>query len=270
MQQIKQEVNLFLTALGFFTRIPIPFNTAFSQENLNKCNRYLPVIGILVGGISGLVFYLSFLILPQAVAVILSMITSVLLTGAFHEDGFADVCDAFGGGWKKEKILIIMKDSRVGAYGAIGIILLLLLKFTSLNNIPSNLIVISLIISHSISRFMAAWTMHSLMYVREDESSKSKPITKSLNRSDLIIAACVSFPPLLLFNDYRVVFITIPAFIAKKWLEIYFKKWIGGYTGDCLGTIQQVTEVVVYLSILTLLTIQGNESSLQSQLNALF
>ena len=85
MQTIKQQFNLLLTAFGFFTRIPVPFKLAFSQDNLNKCNRYLPLIGLVVGSISGLVFYLFALILPQSIAVILSMGASVLLTGAFHE-----------------------------------------------------------------------------------------------------------------------------------------------------------------------------------------
>lgn len=259
MSKLRQQVDLLLTAFGFFTRIPVPFKIAFSQENLNKCNRYLPLVGLVVGGISAMVFYLSSLILPHSVAVILSMITSVLLTGAFHEDGFADVCDAFGGGWTKEKILDIMKDSRVGAYGAIGILLLLLLKFFTLNEITANKMVLALIAAHMISRMMAAWTMHSLAYVRDDEKSKSKPITKALQSKDLLIAIGISTLPLFFFADLRVFIIFIPAFLAKLLLERYFKKWIGGYTGDCLGTIQQVTEIVIYLGLLALFTHPTNE-----------
>ncbi|MCG8582324.1 MAG: adenosylcobinamide-GDP ribazoletransferase, partial [Bacteroidales bacterium] len=220
-QSMKQQINLLLTAFGFFTRIPIPFKIAFSQENLNHCNRYLPVVGLAVGSISAMIFYGASLIFPVAVAVILSMITSVLLTGAFHEDGFADVCDAFGGGWTKEKILIIMKDSRVGAYGAIGILLLLLLKFVAINEIQAELIVKSIISAHVISRLMAVWTMHSLNYVREDESSKSKPITKSLQNKDLAIAFILSVPVLLLFGNILYFAMLIPAFIAKFWLALF-------------------------------------------------
>ena len=267
---MKQQFHLLLTAFGFFTRIPIPYKFAFSQEYLNKCNRYLPLVGYVVGGISALVFYLFALIFPHSIAVLLSMSTSILLTGAFHEDGFADVCDAFGGGWTKEKILTIMKDSRVGAYGAIGIFMLLLLKFTVLNEIPSEYIVKAIIIGHVISRLMAVWTMHSLSYVREDESSKSKPVTKALQIKDLIIAFSTALISLVLFTDYRIIFILLPAFTAKKWLEIYFRKWIGGYTGDCLGSIQQVTEVVVYLCMIALITYQAYEASFQNQFNSIF
>jgi len=267
---MKQQFHLMLTAFGFFTRIPIPYKFAFSQDNLNKCNRYLPLVGYLVGGISALIFYLATFIFPHSIAIILSMATSILLTGAFHEDGFADVCDAFGGGWTKAKILTIMKDSRLGAYGAIGILMLLLLKFTVLTEIPSEHIIKTIITGHVLSRLMAVWTMHSLNYVREDESSKSKPITKALHIKDLFITLSLSTFALILFGDIRIIGILIPAFIAKKWLEIYFKKWIGGYTGDCLGTIQQVTEVVVYLCILALITYQSHQGSLQSQLDNIF
>lgn len=252
MQGIKNQFNLILTAFGFFTRIPIPKNIAFSQSNLNKCNRYLPVVGYVIGFISGLVFILLNELLPHPVAILISMAGSILLTGAFHEDGFADVCDGFGGGWTRDKILSIMKDSRIGAYGAIGIILVLFTKFSSLNEIPSEKIAISLLVGHVLSRLMAVSTMHTLTYVREDESSKSKPITKSLQAKELIIAFSISLPVLFLFNDSRILLVFIPLILSKILLERYFKKWIGGYTGDCLGTVQQVSELVVYLCILSI------------------
>ncbi|TRX70994.1 adenosylcobinamide-GDP ribazoletransferase [Carboxylicivirga sp. M1479] len=267
---MKQQFHLLLTAFGFFTRIPIPYKFAFSQSYLNQCNRYLPLVGYVVGGISASVFFASSQIFSSTVAIVLSMITSILVTGAFHEDGLADVCDAFGGGWTKEKILTIMKDSRVGAYGAIGIILSLLLKFVSLNELPHSFIIKTIIIGHVVSRTMAVWTMHSLNYVREDESSKSKPITKALHIKDLVIAGAWSIFAFIPFFDVRIFLILIPTFITKYCLERYFKKWIGGYTGDCLGTIQQVTEQVIYLAILALAGYVAYQSSAQGQISNLF
>ncbi|MCU4166522.1 adenosylcobinamide-GDP ribazoletransferase [Carboxylicivirga caseinilyticus] len=249
---MKEQFNLILTAFGFFTRIPIPFNIAFSQDNLNKCNRYFPLVGYFVGGLSALVYLSASYFLPESLSILLSMAASILLTGAFHEDGFADVCDAFGGGWTKDKILTIMKDSRIGAYGAIGIILLLLTKYTAINDLPSDIIALSLITAHVISRFMAVWTMHSLDYVREDESSKSKPITKSLQSKDLFIALALTIPSLFLLMDFKVLVIIPILIISKLLLERYFKKWIGGYTGDCLGTIQQTTELLIYICLVAL------------------
>jgi len=250
MFKLRKEWDLLLTALGFFTRIPIPHNIAFSQENLNRCNRYLPIIGLIVGGIGAGVFYVASFLFPHSVAVLLSMAATILATGAFHEDGFADVCDAFGGGWTKEKILVIMKDSRLGAYGAIGILMLLLVKFQTLNVLSDWQVIAAMITGHMISRSMAAWTMYSLEYVREDETSKSKPIAKALRPRDLTLAISVALIPVFFFQDIFVFLIIGPAFIAKWLLELYFYKWIGGYTGDCLGTIQQVTEVVCYLFLI--------------------
>ncbi len=249
---MRKQINLILTAFGFFTRIPIPKNIAFSQDNLNKCNRYFPIVGYVVGGLTALCYVLLSFFLPTSLAILLSMVTSILLTGAFHEDGFADVCDAFGGGWTKEKILTIMKDSRIGAYGAVGIILLLFTKYTAINHIDSNSIAYSIIIAHVMSRFMAVWTMHTLEYVRDDENSKSKPITKSIQIKDLIIASILSLPVLLLGSSWHIIAIIFPLTIVKILFERYFKKWIGGYTGDCLGTIQQSTELVAYLFIAAL------------------
>ena len=114
----------------FFTRIPIPFKIPYSNEIMNQSQKYYAAIGLLVGAFNALIYTICQFILPIDISIIISIIVSVLLTGAFHEDGFTDVCDSFGGGYGKEKILTIMKDSRIGAYGVIGVILLLLLKFT--------------------------------------------------------------------------------------------------------------------------------------------
>ena len=123
---MKKEVHYFLTAILFFTRIPCPKWVDHSSEMLNKSNRYFSLVGILVGSIAALVYYLATFIFTLEVAIILSMVASVWTTGAFHEDGFADTCDGFGGGWTKEKILLIMKDSRLGTYGVIGLFAILI------------------------------------------------------------------------------------------------------------------------------------------------
>ncbi|TLX72645.1 adenosylcobinamide-GDP ribazoletransferase [Labilibacter sediminis] len=246
------QIKLFFTALMFITRIPVPKWVGYSEENLNKCNRYFPLVGIIIGLFGALVYWCMHFIFPNNISVLLSMIATILLTGGFHEDGFADVCDGFGGGWTKEKILEIMKDSRVGAYGMIGTILLLLLKFLAICSIPESLIIPALIAAHSISRTFAVSTMFTLPYVREDELSKSKPVTKNLHKSDFWIATITGIATLLIFNNWKIYFTIIPLIITKVWLDKYFKKWIGGYVGDCLGTIQQLTEVVFYLSIIAL------------------
>ena len=256
MSMIKQEVKIFFTAMMFYTRLPCPSWVDHSEDMLNKATRYFPVMGWIVAGIAGLVFWGTVHVLPVSVSVLLSMVAGILATGAFHEDGWADVCDGFGGGWTKERILTIMKDSATGAYGVVGVVLMLLFKFFLLLELAETVTIIIwllvLLSAHSISRLMAVTMVFSHSYVRENEDSKAKPLAKKLPRGALIIAGIFGVLPLFLFLTYWVWCLLIPVFLVKVYLGYYFKKWIGGYTGDCLGATQQLCEVVFYMSFLVL------------------
>jgi adenosylcobinamide-GDP ribazoletransferase len=180
---------------------------------------------------------------------------SVLLTGAFHEDGFADVCDGYGGGWTKEKILEIMKDSRVGTYAVIGVILLFALKiFTliELMQIEVWLCMKSVVLAHVISRWSATTVIFTHQYSRADASSKIKPIAKKLTLVNLLIASVWLIPAFLLFQKIWILALIFPVYGIKMYLAHYFEKWIDGYTGDCLGATQQVNEIVSLLFCLGL------------------
>lgn len=249
---MKKEMQIFLTAVMFYTRIPVPKWVNHNAECLNKATKYFPLIGWIVGSVSAVVFMGATYLFNASIAVILSMASSVLLTGAFHEDGFADVCDGFGGGWTKEKILLIMKDSRVGAYGVIGIILILLLKLSLLSSFTVSQFPIIIIAAHALSRWAAATFIATHNYVRENEDSKAKPVAKQLFVSHFLIASLFGIIPLFLFKDWHVFLLILPVYLIKVYLGWYFKKWIGGYTGDCLGATQQITEIVFYLSLIAL------------------
>jgi adenosylcobinamide-GDP ribazoletransferase len=259
---MKKELHIFFTSLMFYTRIPCPKNIDHHPDYLNKATRYFPLIGWIVGIISFIAFYLSSLFLSTETAVIIALIISVLTTGAFHEDGFADVCDGFGGGWTKEKILIIMKDSAIGAYGAIGLVLLFLLKFNVLsqsislfktNEAISMFQVLLLFISaHALSRLAAISIIFTHEYSRDDATSKSKPIAKNHSWKEILGSYFFGLVPLfgLAYFDSKILLVLLPVFITRYFLARYFQKWIDGYTGDCLGATQQVCEVIYYLSLL--------------------
>jgi adenosylcobinamide-GDP ribazoletransferase len=253
---MKRQVHIFLNALMFYSRIPVPSWMTHNEEMLNKASIYFPVIGWIVGGIASLTFYGFNWLFPTEIALILSMICGILTTGAFHEDGFADVCDGFGGGWTKMKILDIMKDSRLGTYGAAGLGLILTLKFLSLKQLEPTLIPWVLMIAHPLSRFVALSFVYTHEYVRENEDSKAKPLAKKLSASELFIAFCFAVVPLLgylfWFKSLEVLLVFLPLVLVKAYLARYFTKWIGGYTGDCLGATQQVSEVIIYLFFLAL------------------
>ena len=252
---MKKQWKLFLTAIMFYTRIPVPKNIDHSDELLNKSNKYFSLIGWIAGGFGALVFYICQFAFPLSISVVLSMVSTILLTGAFHEDGFADSCDAFGGGWTKEKILEIMKDSRIGTYGTVGLILILLIKYLSLININVEQIPFVLFAAHALSRYTATGMIFFSEYTRDDDKSKSKPVGKSLSSTNYFISFIFGSTPLLLLSIvysywYLLILITIIPIIF--FLKRYFEKWIGGFTGDALGATQQVSEIVFYLSFIVI------------------
>lgn len=249
---LKNEIRIFFTALMFFTRIPCSQWVDHSEEYLSKSSRYFPLVGIIVGAIGGLMYYVCSFIFPHALALLLSMITTILVTGAFHEDGLADVCDGFGGGWTKESILRIMKDSRVGTFGVVGLCSVLAVKFTCLYFLDVKLIPLVLIAGHGLSRFAASTLLYTLDYVRDEEGSKAKPAAKCMSPLSLSVGTFFGIAPLSVFCNYYVFILIAPVFIIRAYLGYYFYKWIGGQTGDCAGAAQQICEAIFYLSFLVL------------------
>lgn len=254
-------MTLFFTALMFYTRLPVPKGIDYSEDLLNRSTVFFPLIGWIVGGIGVGTYWLGGILFPPELAVLLSMIATVWATGAFHEDGFADVCDGFGGGWNKTQILTIMKDSRLGTYGAIGLGLLLAVKFFALLKLlPGEPfgwnVALKYISAHSLSRWVATTIIATMPYAREDEQSKAKPIAKGIAGGPLAIATVFGLLPtaVLCWLTGLWVYVTflIPLWLVRWRLMVFFRKWLGGYTGDCLGATQQLTEVVTYLSYVSL------------------
>lgn len=255
---MKKELNILLTAFLFYTRINVSKWVKYDKGNLSLSAKYLPVVGWVVGGVFTGVYLVSVELLSSVSAIIIAIITSVLVTGGFHEDGFADSCDGFGGGWEKSKILSIMKDSRIGVYGAICLILLFLLKISLLVQIYSEqdwgIILLLTISAHALSRFTAATFLFTHDYARDTSDSKSKDMAVKPPLYVLFVASVFTLIPLLLFsfytNNYWLLLGMLPVYGCKILLGRYFQKWIQGYTGDALGATQQVTEVIYYISIL--------------------
>ncbi len=231
-----------LGAVGFFTRIPVPAEAL--RSNLNHSAKFLPLVGLLVGGISAIVLWAAMEVFPLRVAIVLSMIASVLLTGAFHEDGLADSADGFGGGYDKDAVLRIMQDSRIGSFGAIALVLALGLKLELLAALPEEWLPWLVLAAHMASRFFAVSYLASLDYVRFE--GKSKPLATTLPWSSLIFAGICGILPLLLL-DVLIGLVCVGLLLLARWLlGRYFARRIGGYTGDCLGMAQQVFELLTY------------------------
>jgi len=249
-----QQLRLFFIALQFFTRLPIPRWVGFQPDWLHQSSRYFPLVGCVVAAVAAAVYFLAALVLPAPVAAVLSTVASIYITGAFHEDGFADTCDGFGGGLSPERVLEIMKDSRVGAYGAIGIACMLGLKCTALAMLPPASAIAALFLAHPLSRLAATSLIWRMDYARAE--GKAKPMAQQMRTSEFVIAACTALLPaalLLLLGALSPAALgasLLAASLAALWLARMFQRRICGYTGDCLGAVQQLAEVAIYLAVL--------------------
>ena len=257
-----RELRLFFTALQFFTRVPLPAWVGHSAPQLDQATRYLPAVGMCVGALAAAVLWLAAQILPLPLAVILSMVSGILATGAFHEDGLSDFVDGMGGGYTREKILAIMKDSRIGAYGAIAIVLTLLIKYQVLLALCGTrslaYAAAALIAAHGVSRLMAVSLMVTQCYVRDDDSARAKPAAGKLNHVSFAIAlafsaAALGIPLAAGASTATVLTALGAALLMRIYLAGLLQRKLGGYTGDCLGAVQQLTEIVFYLGLLATL-----------------
>ena len=261
---MKKELRIFFTAMMFLTRLPVPRFADHSPDYLERSVKYFPLIGWIVAAISGFTFLVFNKYISEDLAIAASIIAGILTTGAFHEDGFADVCDAFGGGWTKEKILLIMKDSRLGSYGVIGMMAILFCKFLLLKELPKftpdlqapsinifynyRYFLLTLIAAHGVSRLMPILVMRSYDYVTDPEGSKSKPVASRKPSLPMLLIATITALLPFAFMSWQFLLAIVPVVYVAFSLAKYFKKWIGGYTGDCMGAIQQVSELCYYLS----------------------
>ena len=248
------QLRLFFTALQFFTRLPIPAWVDFDAAWLNQAARYFPLVGLVVAALTATVYALAAWLLPAPVAVILSTAAGIYATGAFHEDGFADMCDGFGGGMSASRVLEIMKDSRIGAYGAIGIVCMLALKCTTLAYLPPLAAVGALLVAHPLSRLLACALIWRMDYARAE--GKAKPLAQTMRSGEFAIAALTAMLAVGaviasgMLGAPAIGAGALAALVATLWLARLFARRIGGYTGDCLGAVQQVSEVMIYLGVL--------------------
>jgi adenosylcobinamide-GDP ribazoletransferase len=239
------ELRYFFTALGYFTRVPVPRWVGYEPHYLNAAARYFPLVGLLVGALAALVYLGALRAFPPGVAVLLSMAATLLVTGAFHEDGLADCCDAFGGAYTREDVLRIMQDSRIGAFGAIALVIALALKWQTLAALPPYRAAGLMIAAHAASRTGAISYLATLDYVRAE--GKAKPVAQRLRGASLLWTALFGLPALF-WPDWRfgcaaLIMLGVLRFVLGR----YFVRRIGGYTGDCLGFAQQIFELAIYL-----------------------
>ena len=277
MRSITQLVREYLLALQFFTRIPITGRLAdwvgFSPELLRASAAHFPGVGVLVGAVAAAAYALLLTLLPDTAftplaAAALSTVVTVLLTGGFHEDGLADVADGLGGSYSRERALEIMKDSRVGAFGAMALVLALLSKVAllailgSVQGAPEGwdeapftgwYVCAALSAGHVVSRGLPLLLIYLLPHVGDTASSKSKPLADHICVSTLAIAFLWCVLALatagVVLEAMNLIVACSFALLALLWLGRLFKRRLQGFTGDCLGATQQVCEIAFYLGL---------------------
>jgi adenosylcobinamide-GDP ribazoletransferase len=253
--RLTREAYVFFNAWVFFTRMPAPTWVRFTPRYQRLSNRYYPLVGIFVGLVAVVAYVLAEHLFPVPLAVLFSMLATVLVTGAFHEDGLADTCDAFGGGWGKDHILRIMKDSRIGTYGVVGLGFALAVKFAALNTLASApYFLAALVAGHSVSRFASMSLLSSYPYVQLSDVSKSQMQASRPSLGSLAIGAASAGLPLVVLAQYadfaHLLFVLLAVAGMRWWLGRYSSRLMGGVTGDVMGALQQMSEVVFYLALL--------------------
>lgn len=264
---VAHEVRLFLIALQFLTRLPVPRDLPWRDEWMHASARHFPLVGAVVGLIAVAVLGAALLVFPPTVAAGLSLAATLLATGAFHEDGLADTCDGLGGAVSRERALAIMKDSRIGSYGAVGLAVVLGLKWTTLAALAARapaMAALATVWAHAASRGAPLLLMRVLPYAGDADHAKAKPMATRLSTAGLAAAGAVlavvaaalgpgagrltgtGLDLAVLAGGASAVGLTAAA--AAAWL----RRRLGGHTGDTLGASQQVAEVAVLLVALAL------------------
>ncbi len=249
---MKQEAASLLLAVQFLTRIPIPSEGLYSPERMAASVRYYSVVGLLVGGVSAAVFALSLTVFPQVIAILLAIAAGLLLTGGFHEDGLADTFDGIGGGLDRDGALEIMRDSRLGTYGTLALTIVLLTKTASLALLPIGFVAAALVTAHGLSRLSSVLVIATSVYVRTEGTGK--PVAEGVSAVSLVtimitgiailVAWCWALPPMALACA------VLGLAVGQGLMRLFFEPKLGGYTGDTLGAVQQVSELGFYLGLL--------------------
>jgi adenosylcobinamide-GDP ribazoletransferase len=245
-------LHAFIAAVQFLTRVPVPggmHRPGVSTSLLADATVCFPLVGTLIGWATGCVVLGADGLWPGLVAVLLGLVFEALLTGGFHEDAVADCCDAFGGGWTREDVLRILKDSRVGSYGVLGLALALSLRATCLVSMDAGAFLPAIVASATLGRWSILLLMTLVPPVPKREGL-AKDVGERVTVNRLGWATCLAIPGVIAFGWQ------FPERLVVAWLVVSVAMWVwgryvqsrlGGITGDCLGTGCYLGQLIVLL-----------------------
>lgn len=243
-----------IAALTMFTKLPLwKIFPNLSGESYRHVVTWWPFAGWFTGAFCGGLYLLFSLRLPAFPSAFLAVGGRLLLSGGYHEDGLADFFDGFGGGTTKEKILTIMKDSHIGTYGVIALIMFICTLVSIMASLPPYMGAMMIICADPWSKFCSGRMLSFLEYARKDGTAKNLAVYPRPTAKDTCIALCFATIPIILTCLYQTQ-LTLPLIcgitascIASAYLFILMKKKIGGYTGDCCGAVYLIAELAFCL-----------------------
>lgn len=244
-----------LAALIFFTRLPFWRIMEVPKAYFRNIVSSWPLVGWFTAGVTVMVLYAASLAFPPSIAVLLAITSRLLITGCLHEDGLADFFDGFGGGSDRSRILEIMKDSHIGTYGVIGLIVYFLLYYCSLVALPVELAGSVILAADPFSKGVASMIINRLPYARNEETSKSHVVYSRMTTGELVFALAAGLLPLLWLPEPRYLLAAVPPVLVWYLLTGLMKKRIDGYTGDCCGATFLLCELTFYLGIVFIYTV---------------
>ncbi|MBR3292171.1 MAG: adenosylcobinamide-GDP ribazoletransferase [Bacteroidales bacterium] len=247
---------ILLATLIFFTRLPFWRLIDVPAEDFKRVVPRWPLVGWLTGGMMALTLWLSSNIFPLTVAWILALLVRIVLTGCLHEDGLADFIDGFGGGTSREKTLAIMKDSHIGTYGVIGLIVYAGLMLTMPSTISRDMLCILLVCCDCWAKCCAAQLINFLPYARSEEEAKNKTVYARMTLPELLLCFFGGLAPSFIcvfalgWLPRQFLLLMIVPVLVLLLLRLVMKRKIQGYTGDCCGATFLLCELSLYLAVL--------------------
>jgi adenosylcobinamide-GDP ribazoletransferase len=245
----------FFTALRFLTVVPLPFLGRDKPEDMGRSTAWFPAVGLVIGLVLAGLSLLFGLFFPRTVADILLIIVMVTVSGAMHLDGFADTCDGIAGHKPVEERWKVMHDSRVGAFGVTGIVLMLLVKFLSLNSIPGNFVIAALLLAPVVSRWAMVYAIVAYRYARPEGLGRAFHGGAGWPR--FAVATVITLVLAVFFTwlaGMRYYYLAGPVIVLAAWLITagmaeYFRRKFAGLTGDTYGAVNEVIEAAVFILI---------------------
>jgi len=244
---MRRFANLFLSAVGFLTRLPVPRRVHEMPEDLASSVVFFPVVGLLVSAGAIILNHLCAGFVNRQVLVVIVLVFLVAITGGFHEDALADAADGFGGGWGKDQILKIMHDSRVGSFGALAIALSVLTRFVFLSNIPPQRFDHYLVAGQVTCRW-SALPLAFFLPPAQEQSGQGARVAGKITVFSLLTGTLLTVAALAVALRMKALWVGLAALLITGLTGAFYQRRIGGVTGDCLGATNQLTEVAIYFA----------------------